>query len=171
MLGQMQETRAVRRPVGSPSGRRLSSVALGRQVAHVLDRDDDLDLERLADAGVDDRDGPRLVRRGVPAEEPGHLLQRALRGRQPDALRRAGGDLLQALQRQRQVGARAWWRAMAWISSTMTVSTPDQRLRRRRREHQVEALRRRDEQVRRPADQLLALARRRVAGAHGDVRA
>ena len=42
---------------------------------------------------------------GVPAEEAGDLLERALRGRQPDALRRAGRDLLEPLERQRQVGA------------------------------------------------------------------
>ena len=60
------------------------------EVGHVLDRDHDLDLHRLADAGVDDRHRARLAGRGVPTEEAGHLLERSLRGGQPDALGRAG---------------------------------------------------------------------------------
>ena len=44
----------------------------------------------------------------VAAEEPRHLLERALGCRQADALRRAVRELLQALQRQGEVRARAW---------------------------------------------------------------
>ena len=56
------------------------------EAAHVLDRDDDLDVELLACPGIDDRDGtrPTLL---IAAEEPSDLLQRSLRCRQPDALR------------------------------------------------------------------------------------
>ncbi len=53
--------------------------------AHVLDGDDDLDVERLADARVDDRDRPRRLCGAAP-EEPGDLVERTLRRGQPDAL-------------------------------------------------------------------------------------
>ena len=52
---------------------------------HVLDRDDDLELERLAGAGVDDR---HLAARPDAAEEPGDRLERSLGRRQADPLRR-----------------------------------------------------------------------------------
>ena len=53
MLGQMllRARRHRRRRPDRCAGLRSCGLA---QVAHVLDRDDDLDLERLADAGVDD---------------------------------------------------------------------------------------------------------------------
>ena len=81
------------------------------QLAHVVDRHDDLDVERLAHAGVDDRDRPaaRPCRRGrlavEAAEEAGDLLERALRGRQADALGRPLAAGLEPLEGQRQVGA------------------------------------------------------------------
>ena len=50
MDGQI-ERRTGRRPPGR-TGRLLDDLA---QVAHVVDGDDHLDVERLADAGVDDR--------------------------------------------------------------------------------------------------------------------
>ena len=56
------------------------------QRGHVVDRDDDLEIERLARAGVDDR---HLAVRPGPAEEPGDRLERPLRGGQPDPLHRA----------------------------------------------------------------------------------
>ena len=62
----------------------------------------DLELERLARAGVDDRD---LAARGHAAQEARDRLERALGRREADPLRRACGQLLQPLQRQRQVGA------------------------------------------------------------------
>jgi hypothetical protein len=58
--------------------------------------------------------------------------------------------------------------AIAWISSMITVSTPAGSPR-RRGEHQVQRLGRRDQQVGRAPDQLLTLVRRRVAGAHPDL--
>ena len=138
------------------------------EVGHVLDRDHDLDLHRLADAGVDDRHRTRLAGRGVAAEEAGDLLERTLRGRQPDALGRAGGDLLQPLERQRQVGAALGRGEGVDLVDDDGLDT-GQGLGRRRGEHQVEALGRGDEQVGRPADQLLAVSRRGVAGAHRDL--
>ena len=138
--------------------------------AHVLDRDDDLDLERLADAGVDDGDRARLARRAEAAEEAGDLLERPLRGRQPDPLRRAGGELLQPFERHGEVGATLGRGEGVDLVDDHGLDT-DQRLGRRRREHQVEALGRGDQQVRRAPDEALAVAGRRVAGAHGDLRA
>ena len=105
----------------------------------------------------------------VATEEAGDLLERSLRGGQPDALGRAGGDLLQPLERQRQVGA-ALGRGEGVDLVDDDGLDPGQRLGRRRGQHQVEALGRGDEQIGRPADQLLSIPRRGVAGAHRDLR-
>ena len=99
LLHQLEQARVHRRPdaSGGPARRRPgrdvgSSIDLA-ELGHVLDRDHDLDLERLAHAGVDDGDrpGPAPGRRVVleAAEEAGDLLERPLGGRQADALRRA----------------------------------------------------------------------------------
>ncbi len=72
---------------------------------HVLDGDDDRHLHLLAHAGVDDVDRTWRVGRGIAPEKACRLLERALRGRQADPLRRPIGDLLQAFERHRQVGA------------------------------------------------------------------
>ncbi len=58
---------------------------------HVLDRDDDLELERLAGAGIDDR---HLAARPDAAEEAGDRLERSLGRAQPDPLRRAAAGPL-----------------------------------------------------------------------------
>ena len=105
----------------------------------------------------------------VATEEAGDLLERSLRGGQPDALGRAGGDLLQPLERQRQVGA-ALGRGEGVDLVDDDGLDPGQRLGRRRGQHQVEALGRGDEQIGRPADQLLSIPRRGVTGAHRDLR-
>src|SRR3546814_10132659 len=57
------------------------------EVANVLDRDDDLDVELLADAGVGDVDLAPRAGGVTTGGELGDLLQRPLRGRQADALR------------------------------------------------------------------------------------
>ena len=73
---------------------------------HVVDRDDDLEVERLVAAGVDDRDRPWARSVGAePAEEARDLVERALRGREPDALRRAVRDRLEPFEREREVRA------------------------------------------------------------------
>ena len=59
----------------------------------------------LRDAGVDDRHLAGHPGRRPAAEEAGDLGERPLRGRQPDALRRLVRDLLQPLERHREVGA------------------------------------------------------------------
>ena len=152
------------RRAGRAPRRRLA--AARAEVAHVLDRDDDLDLERLADAGVDDgapaRGSPGVA---VAAEEAGDLLERTLRGRQADALRRAVGDRLEPLERERQVGAALGRREGVDLVDDDRLDA-DERLARRRGEHEVEALGRGDEEVGRAADELLAFVGGRVAGAH-----
>ena len=53
------------------------------ELAEVLDRDDDLEVELLARAGVDELD------RAAAGDEPTDLLERPLGGREPDPLDRA----------------------------------------------------------------------------------
>ena len=92
---------------------------------HVVDRDDDLEVERLARAGIDDRD---LAARADAAEEPGDRLERPLRGGQADALhrrrRRVGRAGASRRSRLRARWAPRFVPAIAWTSSTMTCSTP-----------------------------------------------
>ena len=52
MLGQIDERRSVSAADAGPG---VSSTFTCPSCAHVFDRDDHLDLERLADAGIDDR--------------------------------------------------------------------------------------------------------------------
>ena len=148
-----------RPPPGSPSG-----VAASPGSRHVVDRDDDLDLERLAHAGVDD-----LHRRGDSPTKPPRNRAISSSGRcVAESPMRCGGLSVTSSSRS-SVSARWAPRlvaARAWISSMITASTPLQRLARRRREHQVERLGRGDQEVGRVADELLALVGRRVAGAH-----
>ena len=125
--------------------------------------------ERLADAGVDDRDRPLRAVVGMAAEEVGDLLERALRRREPDPLRRRVGDRLQPLEREHEVRAALGRCERVDLVDDHRVDV-DERVPRRRREHQVEALRRGDEQVGRAADEALAILGRGVARAHRDRR-
>ena len=157
-------------PLGE-RGRRRPRRELDRDLAelrHVLDRDDDFDLQRLADAGVDDRHRPLHTRPRVAAEELGDLLQRALRGRQADPLRRAFGDEFEPFQRECQVGA-ALGRGHGVDLVDDHGLDAGERVAGRRREHQVQRLGRGDQQVGRAPDQLLAVVGRRVARAHRHV--
>ena len=110
-------------------------------------------------------DRPRHAGRRPPPEEPRHLLQRALGGRQPDALRRCGRDLLEPLEGQGEVGP-ALGRGEGVDLVDDDGLDAGQRLGGRARQHQVEALGRGDQQVRRVPDEALAVTRGRVAGAH-----
>ena len=166
MLGQIEDRRAA---IAAGCGPVCGLGRAAAEVAHVLDRDDDLDLERLADAGVDDGHRSRLTGRRPPAEEARHLLQRSLRGREPDALRRAGRDLLEPLEGQGEVGPALGRGEGVDLVDDDRLDT-DERLRGGRRQHQVQALGGGDQQVRRAPDEALAVTRGRVAGAHGDLR-
>ena len=94
------------------------------EARHVLDRDDDLELERLARAGVDDRD---LAARPDPAEEPGDRLERPLgRATGRSAASGSAPSRSGARRRSRRSRLRARWAprfvpAIAWTSSTITV--------------------------------------------------
>ena len=135
---------------------------------HVLHGHDDLELERLAGAGIDDRDLAALAR---PAEEPRDGLERALRGAEADALegprpavrRRGRAQPLEALEAQRHVGAalRPGDR-VDLVDDDLLDAAQD--LAGLAREQEVQALGRRDEDVRRMPDEVAPLVRRRVAG-------
>ena len=72
------------------------------ELAHVLDGDDDLEVELLADARVDELD----LAAGA-GHEPADLLQRTLRRREADALERRLDEPLEPLEREREVRRRA----------------------------------------------------------------
>ncbi len=167
------------------------------RIGHVLDRHDDLEVELLADARVDDL--ALLVR---PTQELGDPLERPLRRRKADALDRlprqrdTSGEILrfalrlpgfrqfellleqgvhlrvlhvvvEALQRQRHVGA-----ALGRGDGVDLVHDhglhPGQDLPRLRGHHQIERLGRRDQDVGRPPQHRRAVLLRRVAGAQAD---
>jgi hypothetical protein len=109
------------------------------QRAHVVDRDDDLDVERLAHARVDDRDGSRLAVVAAATQEAGDLVERALRRGQANALRRLIADGFEPFEREGQVRAafRGGERVDLVDDDRVDVA---QRLARLRREHEVERL-------------------------------
>ena len=74
------------------------------ELAHVLDGDDDLEVELLANAGVDDRH--RAV---ASAEVAGDLLEGTLRRRQADALRAATRTACRGARATAPGGRPAWW--------------------------------------------------------------
>ena len=97
--------------------------ALGKdgraRFGHVVDGDDDLEVELLGAAGVDD---PALAL--WADQELGYSLERALGGGEADALERAQ-RLVRCSSRSRvraRCEPRLLW-ATAWISSTITAST------------------------------------------------
>ena len=95
---QLEDPRVDRGPDAGPSlwaCRGAAGLLVERQdlawCGHVLDRDDDLELQRLAGAGVDDGDvttGPD------PAEEPGDRLEGPLGGAETDPLGRSAAVVL-----------------------------------------------------------------------------
>jgi len=178
LLDQLEQGRMDRRPDAAADGagcgraadRPLDDFA---ERAHVLDRYDDLDLEGLADAGIDDGDRPRAGRRPdgtarsghKPPQVTGDLVKGTLGRREPDSLRRSIAELFEALERQRQV------RAPLGGSEGMDLVDDDrldpaQRVASSRREHEVERLGGGDEQVGRPAHQATTFVGWGVTGAH-----
>ena len=166
----LAETRAHQVPA---SGRRAHALerridhVVGVRLAHVLHRHVDLHVERLADA--------RVHHLALPAgadQEAAHLLERALRGRKTDALERPLRLVLEALERQRQVGP-----ALGAGHGVNLVHDHGLRvheeLPRPRGEHQVERLRCGDQHVGGRAQHRLSLSLRGVArpDGHGHVSA
>jgi hypothetical protein len=121
----------------------------------------DLQVERLAHAGVDD---PAVATDAH--EEAADLLERPLRGRQADALELASGHVLEPLERERQVRAALGARHGVDLVDDHGVRLGEE-LARLRGQHQVERLGGGDEHVRRLAQHRLAVALGRVAGADG----
>ena len=94
--------RAARRLAAGERVERVGSPALCVGLDHRLDRHVDLEVERLAHAGVDDR-----ARAPRADHEAADLLERVLRRAEADALRRRGRPAAarEPLERERQVRA------------------------------------------------------------------
>ena len=142
------------------------------EACHVLDGDDDLELQRLAGTGVDDRHVPAVAR---PAEEPGDGLERALGRAEADPLegshgfgaRSRGAQPLEALEAERQVRAALRPRDRVDLVDDHLLDAAED-LAGLAREEEIQALGRGDEDVRRVADEVTPLIRGRVAGPAGD---
>jgi hypothetical protein len=164
LADELEQRRVDRRPdrgssgLGRRVGRRRRS-----ELAHVLDGDDDLQVELLRDPGVDQLD------RSAARDEAADLLQRALRRREADPLERGRRQPLEPLERERHVGAPLRARDRVHFVEDQGVDGAQQ-LVRLRGEHQEERLGSRDQDVRRLAQHRLALLLRRVAGSHGDTK-
>ena len=72
------------------------------ELAHVLERDDDLEVELLADPGVDELDLPPRAR-----DEPPDLLERPLGRREPDPLERLLDESARGARARARGGRRA----------------------------------------------------------------
>ena len=161
---QLQQLGVDRRPdrlAGGLVPGALERVELDARVTrldHRLDRHVDLQVERLADAGVDDR--ARALRAD---EEAADLLERVLGRRQADPLDVAPGRLGEPLEREREVRAALGLRDRVDLVDDHLLDAVED-LRRLAGEHQVQRLRRGDQDVRRVADHRLPLLLRRVAG-------
>ena len=141
----------------------------GAGVGHVLDRDDDLEVERLADAGVDD-----LALALRADEELCDPLERALGGRQADPLDRTalvlgpfGDQMVEAFQGQRHVGAALGRRDGVDLVDDHRLDAGED-LAGLAGQHQIQRLGRRDQDVGGLAQHRLAIALRRVAGPQTD---
>ena len=134
---------------------------------HVVDRDHDLEVERLARPGIDDLD---VAVRSDAAEEPGDRVERPLRGAQADALERRrvrGSKALEPLEAEGEVGATLGAGDRVDLVDDDVLDAP-QDLADLAREHQVQRFGGRDEDVRRAAGDLAAVLGRGVARAAGD---
>ena len=128
---------------------------------HRVDGDHDLQVELLADPGVD-----QPARPPWPDQEAADLLERVLRRRQTDPLHLASGRLGQPLERQRQVRPPLGRRHRVDLVDDARLG-PGEQLLRAAGQHEVERLRRRDQDVGWLAQHRLALALGRVAGTDG----
>ena len=150
---------------GEASGitcRSSAAVAARRSgLRHVLDRDDDLEVEVLAYAGVDD-----LALAPRADEEVRDALQRALGRREPDPLRivaaLAGDEVREPLEGQGEVRAALRLGDRVDLVDDHRLD-PGEDLAHLRGDHQVQRLGRGDQDVRRRAAHRLALLLRGVA--------
>jgi len=174
-----------RRVDRGPDRARLVALFAGfARLPHVLDRDDDLEVELLGDSGVDELDRPPSPpgsggARGSPtgvvgfaddastSDELPDLLERPLRRRQPDPLRRLCRERLEALDREREMRAALRSRDRVHLVQDQRVDAAQQ-LACARREQEEQRLRSGDQDVRRLTEHGRALLLRRVAGADGN---
>ncbi len=150
-------------PICDAVGKRRHREVRGRaELAHVLERNDDLEVELLPRAGVDELDVTARAR-----DEAADLGQRTLSRREADALERPLDERLQPLEREREMRS-----ALRPGDGVHLVEDhgldPAQVLARLRGEEQEERLRGRDEDVGRRLQHPPPLLGRRVAGAYGD---
>ena len=131
---------------------------------HVLDRDDDLQVELLGLRGVDD-----LAIPPVTDQEPADPLQRPLGRRQADPLDLLVAEMVEPLEGQRQMGASLRRRHCVDLVDDHSLDAPEN-LAGARADHQIEGLGSGDQDVRRLAAHGPALGLRRIARAqrHGD---
>jgi len=163
-----------RRPDAHPRlgpGGRTPGLLVERQrlaePAHVLDRDDDRQLERLAGARIDD---PDLAPRSDPAQEAGDRLEGSLGRRQADPLegRLIGrAESLKPFEAEREMGAPLRAGDRVDLVDDHVLDVP-QALARLARQEQVKGLGRGDQDVRRAASVGPALLGARVAGPQPD---
>ena len=150
-------------PADRAGGPLLERNALA-EPAHVLDRDNHRQLERLARAGIDDG---HLAARPDATEESGDQLERPLGGRQPDPLGRLAGQSLETLEAEGEMGPPL--RAGDCVDLVDDhVLDPGQAVAGRAGQEQVERLGGRDQDVGRPPGGGPTLFRARVAGPQAD---
>ena len=154
------------------------------EVAHVIHRHDDLEVELLAAARVDEPDrarappgaeGARGFRAGVAGlagdastpDEAADLLERSLRGGEADALHGLAGQPVEPLDGEGEVRAALRPCDRVHLIEDQRADAP-QHLPPLRGQEQEERLGRRDQDVGRLAQHRRALLRRRVARAHRD---
>ena len=111
---------------------------------------------------VDDR-----ARRARPREEARGLADGVHGGREPDTLRAPLGHGIEARERVAQVTPALVAHEGVELVDDDGADAPEERARTLGREHQVERLRRRDQDVRRASDDGRAFGRRGVARAEG----
>ncbi len=130
------------------------------ELAQVLDRDDNLEIELLARAGVDELD------LAAARDEAPDLVERPLCRREADALDRSRDQRVEALDADREVRPALRPGDGVHLVEDQRLDA-DERLTRLGRQHQIERLGGRDQDVGRLLQQLAPFALRRVARAHG----
>ena len=128
---------------------------------HVLDGDDDLDLDRLGARGLHHHD------LAGTAQEPGDLVHRTDGGREPDPLCRGVEQLVEPFERQREVGAALGARHRVDLVHDHGLHA-SQRLTGGAGQYEEQRLRGGDEDVRRHLVEAATLIGRRVARADAD---
>jgi hypothetical protein len=103
-----------------------------------------------------------------PDEKPAHVLERLLRRGETDALDRPARQGFEALQREGEVASPLVPRERVDLVHDDGRDGPEHSAAAVARQEQIERLRRRDQDVRRPPDHCGALARRSVARPHQD---